>query len=177
MRRLKPTLMPSDDDLAFDLASAMRKSRPKHKRCNKHPLPPRPDTPSLLANPLPSTVRSPTQAIGDHYETRAARLLAGSGCVILGRQLRCRFGEIDLAVRDGRTLVFVEVRSSQTLRFGGAAASVGRLKQQRLILAARWWMRSLIQAHFEGVAAPCRFDLIAFESDTPVWIRDAFGVT
>jgi len=166
-----------DDDHAFDLASAIRKSRPRRKRCSNLPWQPRPDTADLLAKPLLSRARSPTQVLGDHYEIRAARLLAESGCVILGRQLRCRFGEIDLAVREGINLVFVEVRSSKTMRFGGAAASVGHLKQQRLILAARWWMRVLIQAHFEGVAAPCRFDLIAFESDTPIWIRDAFGVT
>ncbi len=169
--------MTCDDDHAFDLASAMRKSRSRRKQRNKYQIAHHRETKDLLARPTPSLIRSPTQAVGDHYETKAACLLAKSGCEIVGRQLHCRFGEIDLAVREGSTLVFVEVRSCQTMRYGGAAASVGRWKQKRLILAARWWMPALTRAHFEGIDPACRFDLIAFESGTPVWIRDAFSLT
>ena len=156
-----PILMENHDDHAFDLASRLRKRRQGRPRTFK-----RPACRDRAANcaPLSHTNkgRSPTQARGDLYEMAAARLLMGSGCEILGRQLRCRFGEIDLAVRDGSSLVWVEVRSSQTMRYGGAVASVGHLKQKRLILTAGWWMQTLTRTHFDGVTPPCRFDLIAF---------------
>lgn len=169
--------MSIQDDHAFDLAITIRQSRSTRKRLNKRRFVPGSDKPDRLTKTSSPAVRSPTQMLGDVYEARAEQRLLESGCVILGRQLHCRFGEIDLAVREGPTLVFVEVRSSQTMRYGGAAASVGHWKQKRLILAARWWMPGLTRAHFEGITPACRFDLIAFESGTPVWIRDAFGVT
>ena len=169
--------MASDGDHAFDLASAIRRSRSRRKQRSQRPLVHHRESPGLPAGPNLSPVRSPTQALGDYYESRAASLLTKSGCEILGRQLHCRFGEIDLAVREGSMLVFVEVRSCRTMRYGGAVASVGHSKQKRLILAARWWMSAFTRVHFEGIAPACRFDLIAFESGTPLWIRDAFSLT
>ena len=173
----KPLLMPYDEDHAFELASAARKAQPQRNRSRRNA----PSSIIRLTTPARTSSqtvrRSPTQALGDRYEAWAAHLLTESGCEILARQLRCRFGEIDLAVRQETTLVFVEVRSCQTMRFGGAAASVGRAKQKRLIMAARWWLGALTRDHFDGVLPTCRFDLIAFDSATPVWIRDAFCVT
>ena len=170
--------MLSDDDHAFELAIAARKARSRRKQARQRALCRNRGSPvSSPDSPHQTIRRSPTQALGDHYEAWAARLLTDSGCEILARQLRCRFGEIDLAVRDGSSLVFVEVRSCQTMRYGGAAASVDRAKQKRLIMTARRWLHALIRDHFDGMLPVCRFDLIAYESATPVWIRDAFCIT
>ena len=54
--------------------------------------------------------RAPQQKVGDHFEEVAWRLLKRAGCTLLARQLACPLGELDLVVREGVQLVFVEVR-------------------------------------------------------------------
>lgn len=109
---------------------------------------------------------------GAAAENSAVRLLKAAGLVIVARNVRCRFGEIDVIARDGETLVFVEVRLRADTRFGGGLASVDAHKQARLIRTAGWYL----QAHPREAARPCRFDVILLAKlDTdPEWIRDAF---
>ncbi len=96
-----------------------------------------------------------------------------AGCIVLARQLQCPAGEIDIVVREGDTLVFVEVRMRASTYCGGAAASVDSGKQRRLIRAARWCLGRLTRQHFGGVVPPCRFDVVAFEPAGMHWYRDA----
>jgi putative endonuclease len=117
---------------------------------------------------------SPTQQLGSVYEQRALELLAGAGLQPLARNLRCRTGEIDLAVRDGDTLVLVEVRARGDGRFGGAAASVDWAKQARLVRAAHCLVPRLAARHWAGRPPRVRFDVVAFEGEQPVWLRQAF---
>lgn len=114
---------------------------------------------------------APRQQAGSEAEARAERFLGGHGLVPVARNVRFRGGEIDLVMRDGRDWVFVEVRARRDMRFGGAAASVDRHKQRRIVLAAQLYL-----ARRFGQAAwpPCRFDVVAFEAGEPRWIRDAF---
>ena len=56
---------------------------------------------------------------GQHAEDLAAAFLQHHGLELLERNYRCRFGEIDLIARDGKTLVFVEVRMRSSASFGG----------------------------------------------------------
>ena len=82
----------------------------------------------------------------------------------------CRGGEIDLVMRDpDGALVFVEVRARARARYGGALASVGRQKRQRLVRAAQFYL-----ATRTNEALRCRFDVVAFEAGRLVWLRDAF---
>ncbi len=104
------------------------------------------------------------------------RFLQDQGVVILQRNLHCRAGEIDLVCQHDDTLAFVEVRQRSTTEFGGAAASVNRHKQQRLIRAAHYFLPKLTRLHFNGRSPACRFDVIALEPDGLHWIRDAFRV-
>ena len=119
--------------------------------------------------------RSPTQRVGDAHEDAALRLLQARGLVLLARNLACRHGEIDLAMRDGAVLVFVEVRARRDAR-GGAAASIGAAKQRRLAQAAAYWLPRLAARHWRGVPPAARFDVVAFESGVARWLRDAFLV-
>ena len=112
-----------------------------------------------------------TQTLGREAEDRAESMLSRAGLQTLARNYRCRSGEIDLVMRDGKHLVFVEVRFRSSLAFGSAAASVGADKRRKLILAAQHY---LLENRWQG---PCRFDVVTFDQDQGGrWIRDAFGV-
>lgn len=118
---------------------------------------------------------SPSQRRGRCAEWRASRFLQDQGLQILEANLSCRGGEIDLTAREADILVFIEVRQRRSARYGGAAASVNRRKQDRLIRAARYFLPRLSQRHFSGRTPACRFDVVAFEGERTHWIRDAFG--
>lgn len=110
-----------------------------------------------------------TQDLGQRAEQDALRLMTGSGLTLVTRNYRCRGGEIDLIMRDGESIVFVEVRYRRSANFGGAVSSVDRRKRQRLTHAAQHYLAG------SGWLGPCRFDVIGFDgSADPTWIRNAF---
>jgi putative endonuclease len=119
------------------------------------------------------------RAAGARFEAHALAFLRRQRLVLVARNVHCRGGELDLVMRerDG-TLVFVEVRARKWRGFGGAAASVGWHKQQRILRAAQYFLAT--GAAGESVrecgraVPPCRFDVIAFESGRLEWLRDAF---
>ncbi len=107
--------------------------------------------------------------IGDKFEAKASLFLTKAGLKLITQNYQCRFGEIDLIMQDGDTLVFVEVRYRSQQTFGGPLASVTDGKQKRIIKTAKHY---LSQKPFEVY---CRFDIIAFESEAePVWLKNAF---
>lgn len=108
---------------------------------------------------------------GEAAEQFAAEFLQRQGIKITVRNYRCRFGEIDLIAQDGKTLVFIEVKSRRTEDFGGAAASITRDKRDKLLRAARHYLARL------GNAPPCRFDAVLIRGEPPQieWLRNAFG--
>jgi putative endonuclease len=111
-----------------------------------------------------------TTRAGQIAEDRAARFLEQRKLPVIARNHRCRGGEIDLVCRDGRTLVFVEVRSRGNGDFGGAAASITPAKQRRVVLAARHYLAATGKS---GHA--CRFDCVLFDGERIEWIKDAFS--
>ena len=117
---------------------------------------------------------SPTQQTGHRSENRAARWLEDQGLRVLERNLLCRAGEIDLVALDGRVLVFVEVRYRGSASHGGAAASVNRRKQQRLLRAAQYFLPGLARRYCAGRTPACRFDVICEQDGGMQWIRHAF---
>lgn len=116
------------------------------------------------------------QASGKLAEALAASFLERQGLKILSRNYHCRGGEIDLICREGKALVFVEVRLRRNSAFGGAAASVTQTKQRRIVLAARHYLTT----HSAG-ESDCRFDCILFDGLDSLtenrleWLRDAFS--
>lgn len=121
--------------------------------------------------------RSSRQIKGDLHENLAADMLVQAGYTILGRQLHCPFGEIDLVAQFETMLIFVEVRSRASRRFGGAAASVTAAKQRKLLLTAKWWLPTLAKRHFNNRMPPCRIDVIAFEGEDVFWCKDSLRFT
>ena len=114
------------------------------------------------------------RARGDAVETAALGFLQQHGLHLLARNAQARGGELDLVMRDGDTLVFVEVRYRANCGFGGGAASVDAGKRRKLVHAARVFLAR----HPQHADAPCRFDVID-ASGAPAapridWLRDAF---
>ena len=113
-------------------------------------------------------------AIGARIERAAAAFLQGKGLSTVAANARYRDGELDLVMRDGATLVFVEVRHRRSDGHGGGAASVDAGKRRRLVRAAQ----RFLLAHPQYADAPCRFDVVAASGDPAApqldWLTDAF---
>jgi putative endonuclease len=102
-------------------------------------------------------VTSANRAVGTSGEDLAAAWYEARGFEVLARNWRCREGELDLIVRDGRLYIFCEVKSRTTDAFGVPAEAVDRDKQQRLRrLAARW-----LDDDAPALAREIRFDVAA----------------
>ena len=92
---------------------------------------------------------------GTRSERAAARYLRRLGFRILARNYSCPLGELDLVAADGRTVVFVEVRSTAGPDANRPAASVGPDKQRRLTDLALHYL----QKH-KLLNQPARFDVL-----------------
>jgi putative endonuclease len=108
---------------------------------------------------------------GEAAENLAAAFLQRAGLTLIERNYRCRFGEIDVIAREGATLVFVEVRMRSSERFGGAAASITGVKQQKLLRTARHYLAGIARA------PQCRFDAMLINGNTHEieWLKNAFA--
>ncbi|MDY0268265.1 YraN family protein [Trichloromonas sp.] len=113
------------------------------------------------------------QNLGRWGEDLAARYLERCGWRILHRNLRTPVGEIDILARDGKTLVFVEVKTRRGLAFGTPQEAVGPAKRRQILRAAQW--------HLAAVAyrTTVRFDVVAILAGSGEprieHIVDAFG--
>ena len=113
---------------------------------------------------------------GDRGEERAAAFLRKQGYKILERNYRCALGEMDIIAREGKTIVFIEVKTRSSDRFGPPQAAIGPQKQKRMTsvalcyLKARGWLE-----------VPARFDVAAVNleggRETVTLHRNAFDAT
>lgn len=97
-------------------------------------------------------------AIGKRGEIEAALFLEKKGYKVLDRNYRCRYGEIDLVARDGHTVVFIEVKTRGSDRFGAPLASVDAKKQKKILLTSQFYIES--NRLFD---ADLRFDVVGIE--------------
>ena len=88
--------------------------------------------------PRPPTARD---ELGRRGEDEAAAYLRSLGYRIVGRRERVLRGDIDIVALDGRTVVFVEVRSRSDTAHGHPAETVGPVKQRRIAELATAYIR------------------------------------
>lgn len=114
------------------------------------------------------------RSAGAAFEQRAGAELERAGLKLLARNYTTRYGELDLVMRDGDSVVFVEVRYRVRAGHGDALASVTRGKQDKLIRAAQLWLA----AHPQHAQRPCRFDVVSYDGPAAdarmQWLRGAF---
>jgi putative endonuclease len=113
---------------------------------------------------------SARQRQGQEWEQHALRHLRKQGLRFVDNNFSCACGEIDLIMRDGDTLVFVEVRQRKGVAHGGAAASITGAKQRRIVRAAHTYLLRFPQV------PPCRIDVVAIDGERLDWLRDAIQV-
>lgn len=111
--------------------------------------------------------------LGQQGEDFGALFLECRGHVLLARNWRGRYGELDLVTLDGKTLVFTEIKTRRGQKFGAPQNAVTPAKQRKLCLAAM----EFIAAH--GYAAyNVRFDVLALRYNhdgfKPEWLPNAF---
>ena len=122
--------------------------------------------PLWLDNILKTVRRSVGKAqpdpLGERGENIAARFLRNLGYKVILRNFRCELGEIDIVARDGKTLVFIEVKT-RAYDDPTPEEQVNSLKQNQITKAARFYL-----SRYGTPQPPARFDVIAI-----VWPKDA----
>ena len=110
------------------------------------------------------------RSLGTAWEERAAEFLKREGCEILERNFRGRRGEIDLIVRDGRYLVFVEVKYRKNADSGFPEEAVDYRKQRIISRVAQEY---LLKKRLSETT-PCRFDVVAICGERVRHSKNAF---
>ncbi|WP_289048220.1 YraN family protein [uncultured Psychrobacter sp.] len=131
-----------------------------------------------MVNNKPLTLTSPTQRQGSRFEQQACEFLQAQGLILIAQNWQQpKVGELDLIMLEkGQAwsiLVFIEVRQRQRSGFGDAALSVTKSKQYKIIKAARYFL----QQHPEYNDYECRFDVIAYDTNTKNNSRDVKETT
>ena len=131
-----------------------------------------------MVNDKPLNLTSPTQRQGSRFEQQACAFLQAQGLMLIAQNWQQpKVGELDLImIEKGRAwsiLVFIEVRQRQRSGFGDAALSVTKSKQYKIIKAARYFL----QQHPEYNDYECRFDVIAYDTNTKNNSRDVKETT
>ena len=113
------------------------------------------------------------RAVGSKTEDEAARFLTQCGLKVTDLNYRCRFGEIDIVARDGRYIVFVEVKYRRSRSAGHPEEAVSRSKARTI---------SKVSDHYRVVHkmpedTPVRYDVVAIEGGDFRWYKNAFFYT
>lgn len=121
----------------------------------------------------PATAPALRRHTGNAYEQLAARYLCEQGLELIASNYFCRLGEIDLIMKHGDTLVFVEVRYRQHADFMDPLESITVSKQRRLIRCAQVYLKQ----HGLSNRLACRIDVVGI-TDRPTgpgfdWIPNA----
>ena len=108
--------------------------------------------------------------VGTLAENSAAAFLESQGFAIVARNFLRRVGELDIVARLDDLLVVAEVRTRTSEVYGGAAASVGRAKQRRIVMTTSLFM----QRHREYARCRVRFDVLIVRDRRVEWLKHAF---
>lgn len=108
---------------------------------------------------------------GIHGEAEATRFFEERGFSVISRNFRFgRAGEIDLIVKKGNLLVFVEVKSRRSDAYGGAVYSISPSKKRKFRVVADAFLRLNPALNDKNIT--CRFDLLAVNNGSFEWVQD-----
>lgn len=105
-------------------------------------------------------MRNKHQKFGAQSEDLAVWYLKKNGYKILEQNYRTRLGEIDIIAKEKKTIVFVEVKSRRSIRYGSPKWSVTHQKQRKISMVALQYLKKTRQ-----IDAAARFDVVAVISN------------
>lgn len=112
--------------------------------------------------------------LGEMGEGLAVTFLKKKGYKLITQNFKTRIGEIDIIARDGDTLVFVEVKTRESIAYGKPFEAVDYFKKRKIANVALLYLKKLKEI------PPCRFDVVSifFDQGRPECelIRGAFEV-
>lgn len=114
--------------------------------------------------------------LGAFGEGAACAYLRRRGYKLLGRNFRCRSGELDIIAQKGRHIVFAEVKLRKNADFGAAREYVTAAKQRRVIAAAELWLTvhpTPLQPRFDVIEVYAPDGLLTRKPEI-IHIEDAF---
>jgi putative endonuclease len=121
------------------------------------------------------TAQAARQRDGARAEVLACEYLIAKGLTLIDANVACTRGEIDLVMKQGGTLVFVEVRWRKTAAYGGAVASVTPSKLKKLLTACEVFF----QHYPTWRTSPCRVDVVALQGSLNQaqieWLQNVTG--
>ncbi len=94
--------------------------------------------------------------IGKTGEKYARNFLLAKGCKVLRENFHSRFGEVDIIAEEGKTLIFIEVKTRTSDKFGAAEEAVGKKKIGKISKTALHFLSETSQKPYDDL----RMDLI-----------------
>ncbi len=116
-------------------------------------------------------MRRSRQHTGKLGEKMAERFLVSRGFSILDRNFRAPFGEIDLVAERNGCIIFLEVKTRTSERFGPPLSSITRTKQEHILKNCQYYLK-----RYDLCNGPCRVDAIAVKLDVRGKLRSLHHV-
>ena len=113
---------------------------------------------------IPEQIVYSNRLRGFEGELQAALALQKKGMQLIGRNIRCRTGEIDLVLLDGESLVFVEVKNWPVFGLENLGFVVNKKKQRRIIETAKYFLASHREYNYRSI----RFDIVFLRPGRPM---------
>ncbi len=108
--------------------------------------------------------------LGIWGEREAVKFLKKQKYKVIEQNYRCKLGEVDIIARQGAYLVFIEVKTRASNKYGLPAEAVDEQKQRKLLLLAQYYQK------VKGLLdMPIRFDVVQILGDEVTLITEAFG--
>ena len=111
-------------------------------------------------------MQTPPKQFGKKGESDAVRYLKKRGYRILETNYRIKLGEIDIIARDGKTIVFVEVKARRSTRYGHPKWAITPKKKRNMSMVALYYLKSTRQ-----IGEKARFDVVTISPE-----NDAAGI-
>jgi len=105
-------------------------------------------------------MQNKSQKFGERGENLAVWYLKQNGYKIIEQNYRSRIGEIDIIAKDGKTIVFVEVKSRRSIRYGSPKWAITPKKQRKISMVALYYLKTTQQTDTKA-----RFDVVAITSN------------
>lgn len=105
-------------------------------------------------------MQNKSQKFGERGENLAVWYLKQNGYKIIEQNYRSRMGEIDIIAKDGKTIVFVEVKSRRSIRYGSPKWAITPKKQRKISMVALYYLKTTQQ-----IDTKARFDVVAITSN------------